>query len=243
MKRPTLLAICYAAVWERTMIISIRPINLNKIFKLATNLLFVFVITVAIPSESVACHKNEIPHGKNTECGDDPSPPSDDGTQLYGLVISGDMVGIGKDWELLGSRTIDYKEFFAAPAFGELVLDYFRNSSGPFLGDGPKCFVHPDHPKLFAANLGKSKGNLAAATFWFWGDTDDGVTEVLYRAGLKGTFGVTGDWPPADGIVKTLTLTEWRIAVENEGKDIKSISCLDEGTFTAGVVINVVDTP
>ena len=226
---------------------SIRPINLNQILKLATGLLFVFVLGIVIPNESFACHKL-VPHGPHT-CDDPDPPPNDDGTQLYGLSISGEMVGEGKDWELLGSRTIDYKEFFADPAFGVLDLSYFQSSSGPFLLDGPVCFRRPDpssptsptNPtKLFAANLGKSKGNLAAATFWFWGDTDDGGTEVLYRAGLKGTFSESGDWPPADGIVKTLTLTKWRMAVENEGKDIKSISCLDEGTFNNIVVIEVV---
>ena len=92
--------------------------------------------------------------------------------------------------------------------------------------------------------MGKSKGNSAAATFWFWGYTnDDSETQVLYRAGLKGTFSDSGNWPPATATVQTLTLTDWRIAVENEGREIKAISCLKEGVFDNHVKIEVVNTP
>ena len=54
---------------------SIRPINLNQILKLATGLLFVFVLGIVIPNESFACHR-EVPHGPHT-CPDPGPTPTD----------------------------------------------------------------------------------------------------------------------------------------------------------------------
>jgi hypothetical protein len=59
----------------------IRPTNPNQILKLATGLLFVFVLGIVVPNEGFACHKGE-PHGPHTCDGPTDPPGTTDPTTL-----------------------------------------------------------------------------------------------------------------------------------------------------------------
>ena len=91
--------------------------------------------------------------------------------------------------------------------------------------------------ELHSGGLGKSRKSSANGKFWFQGFTNDGSdTPVLYLLQLYGVFDNVKKWPPAENTDSILTMTAWKIGVENEGQAIKNISCLGEGdTETAPV--------
>ncbi len=60
---------------------------------------------------------------------------------------------------------------------------------------------------------------------------------VLYVLKLFGEEGSAGECPPEN--IATLYMTSWELKVENEGKTIKGISCLGEGTD----LVNITVTP
>ena len=91
---------------------SIRPINLNQILKLATGLLFVFVLGIVIPNESFACHRGE-PHGGHT-C-PDPGPTPTDPSNLPSCDRLLCLASVGK-WRKPAARL--YAERFGGPGDG-----------------------------------------------------------------------------------------------------------------------------
>ncbi len=86
------------------MFVSISPINLNQILKLATGLLFILVLGVVIPNESFACHK-DVPHGPHTCDPPDPEPdpPPPDPTTLTECDRWLCIASVGK-WHRLAAR-------------------------------------------------------------------------------------------------------------------------------------------
>ena len=100
------------------------------------------------------------------------------------------------------------------------------------LGLGPNEFCFPGdivdpHASLFPlhqAFIKPGKKGRAEASFWFHGTTKDGMVRVLYLLKLIGAFESPEVWPSA----QKLTMTDWELKVENEGKAIKSISCIGE---------------
>ena len=95
---------------------------------------------------------------------------------------------------------------------------------------------HPDFPgnylpphdsayELHQAIIKSGKKGRAEASFWFHGATTNGMVRVLYLLKLFGTFDNPEDWPSA----QKLTMTDWELTVENEGKKIKGESCSGDG--------------
>ncbi len=159
-------------------------------------------------------------------------------SHLYDVTISGDLSGGGMNWQQeSGNSRVNFKDWFQ-DITGSLDLSYFRlryENGGPFDGSrGENCFGGGDVP-LFQAILDKSRGGSAEANFWFVGNTATiPSTQVMYRLRLFGVFDGLDDWPPS--VSKTMIMTDWRMVVENEGKKIKTISCVGDGTFDPGEV-------
>lgn len=81
------------------------------------------------------------------------------------------------------------------------------------------------------ANFSQGRGGRAQAGFFFHGFTSKGG-EVLATLLLIGDFDDSEVWfPPTHSSSSTLTMTGWEMGVTNEGKAIKSISCIGEGQF------------
>ena len=91
----------------------------------------------------------------------------------------------------------------------------------------PTDFLSPHTAsfQLHQAFIKSGKKGRAEASFWFHGKTFLDDVRVLYLLKLFGEFESGKEWPGA----QTLTMTDWELKVENEGKAIKMISCQGEG--------------
>ncbi len=183
---------------------------------------------------SVTARCTPWPSCRMGESGDGPND------HLFDVTIWGDLSGGGVNWQQeSGSSWVNFKPWFQ-DITGSLDLSYFRlpyKDGGPFYDSrGEICFGVGDVDLFQAILSGKRRGS-AEGNFWFVGNTEDGLTEVMYRLRLFGWL-VDGpdDWPPPPSGSKTMTMIDWKMVVENEGKDIKNISCLGDGTFDPGEV-------
>ena len=177
--------------------------------------------------------------GKPTCPGDHPSckEAGDDG---YSVTIEGQVEGHSTDNWLLGvggKKSIGFNDASLGHDVGDFTdLSFFTISNGPFGSDGATCFKFP--AELHQATIKQGKGGRAQAAFWFDGKTNDGNTSVLYALALYGLFDPATAWPP-EGTPHVMIMTDWKIIVENEGKAIKSISCIGEGDDDITVQITV----
>ena len=111
-----------------------------------------------------------------------------------------------------------------------------------FTGEDPDCFPEDtgtDHTStslfpLHQAIVKQGRKGRAEASFWFHGATTEG-DEVLYVLNLFGHFADENAEFPGTA---ELLMDDWELKVENEGKAIKSISCIGE----LGVVDEVLVT-
>lgn len=101
-------------------------------------------------------------------------------------------------------------------------------------GEDESCFppdTGDDHASasdfpLHQAIVKRGKQGSVEASFWFHGATDDGSVEVLYVLKLFGDIDGNVEFPgTAD-----LSMDEWELKVENEGRKIKKMSCESQGT-------------
>jgi len=183
------------------------------------------VSVVAHPCKHHIDTEPEHPHCNST--------PTTDPEDLYSVSSSAgsDLYVRGFEWQEGAGKSLDGSAL--------LNLSYFH-SNGQFTNDATKCFPAND-VALFAGGLNK-KGNAGAAKgmFWFVGKTGDGNTEVLYLLQVFGKLDYPDDWPPEKSNV--MRMTEWSMKVENEGKQVKDISCLGEGTTGFSTIISVIKT-
>jgi len=176
----------------------------------------------------------------------DPKCPGDHpsckeaGADGYSVTIEGDVDGKSEDNWLLGvggKNSIGFNAATAGHDVGDFTsLHFFTGSDSPFGSVGATCFSVP--AELTQATIKQGKGGRAQAAFWFDGKTDDGITSVLYALALFGLFDTETAWPP-EGTPHVMMMTDWKIIVENEGKAIKSISCIGEGDDDITVQITV----
>jgi hypothetical protein len=122
-------------------------------------------------------------------------------------------------------------------------LDFFREFFGP---KGLSCFggtdptVPENEPNLktnFNGFLRKHKKDAANGMFWFRGHTSDPADgKVLYLLEVTGKFDDPATWPKNDNL---MSMPNWTLKVENEGKDVAWRSCEDSGTWDAEDVMIV----
>ena len=163
------------------------------------------------------------------------SPATDPVTSLYTVTSTGGTTGThehglvwGWDWLDGAAKSVDYVDFKNV-GWGAVNLSYFQALNGPFSTNGVNCFPSVD-VQLHAGGFGKSKHSSANGKFWFQGFTNDGSgIPVLYLLQLYGVFDDVKKWPPATNTHTLITMTAWKMSVENEGQEIKNISCLGEG--------------
>ncbi len=175
----------------------------------------------------------------------------DDGGDVaeYVVTISGDMTGASDfKWreDFGGKKTIGLNDAAGGRIPGEFTdLSFFgalpaAPPTPPFTaGDGANCFSSASFT-IHQGSVSKGRGGRAQAGFFFHGLTNDGSVMVLYGLQLIGEFalGAEVEWPPSDGGDTVLNIATWELSATNEGKDIKSISCIGEGA-TNNVTITV----
>ena len=148
-------------------------------------------------------------------------------------IINGDVTFDSVDhWvKGVGRDTID-SSFPTNDGFRDL-LSFFGNfdDSDPFTDeDAVKCFPVPPYP-IFVGGIGPGKKGKAEAQFWFDAFTfDESGTTLLYQLRFLGDFDNRDLWLPSTGATSFLNMDEWRLTATNEGQEIKSISCIGEGT-------------
>jgi hypothetical protein len=113
-------------------------------------------------------------------------------------------------------------------------LDYFRGLFGP---EGLSCFGSIGSPTYFGGFLRKHKKDAANGMFWFVGSTGVApLKEVLYLLEVTGEFVNPATWPENDNL---MSMPNWTLKVENEGKDVARRSCEGSGTWDAEDVMIV----
>ena len=169
----------------------------------------------------------------------------DDGQEVtYSVMISGDVSGNGDNWigGVGGKNGIGLNDAGEGGGVGELTaLTFLTSSTGPFVTDGLKCFGSSSR-LIHQAIIKRGRGGRAEASFWFDGKTNDGSdTDVLYALALFGKFHEFNVWPPV-GEPHLIIMTDWKIIVENEGKEIKSISCIGESPDDIFISVDILVT-
>jgi hypothetical protein len=208
----------------------------NRYFGLVAGLLLVAFLGFALPSDSFACHKNNKPHGPNGEpC--DGGAPGNGGTevQLYDVNFSGVVSGSGSDWESTNNGKVSWQSSWGTGVGGVLDLSYFE---GEFT-NGTNCFG--DSGLVFSASLAQQRDRSASGVIWFEGYTDDRSTLVLYRLRIDGLLEAPDNWIPS--AKNTMTMTTWSMHLENQGRQVKNISCLGEGDFLHNKPLTIVIDP
>jgi len=206
------------------MINSIGTSYPNRILRLMTSLVLVFALGLAIPNESLACHKNNKPHGPNGEPCDD-GAPGNGGTEIqyYDVQFSGVVAGRGSDWESSNNDKVSWQRSWGTGDGGVLNLSYFEDE----FTLGAECFGLSG--PVFAASLAQQRGGGASGAIWFEGYAEDAATPILYRLRIDGLFDDPDNWLPS--VSNTMTMTAWSMHLENQGRQVKNISCLGEGDF------------
>ena len=185
--------------------------------------------------------------GKPDKCPDHPSC-KDGGDAKYSVAISGDVLGnsvAGYPWSKGGGRnTINSPPYNA----GFLTdLSFFAalpvEPPPPFTaGQATVCFAAGTFP-LYGGFINQGKKGTAQANFWFFAKTYDGIPPgsdpitVLYQLTYTGVF--ASGWLPEIGSPAFLNMNEWRLHAENEGDDIKAISCIGEGTTNVMITVEL----
>jgi hypothetical protein len=140
------------------------------------------------------------------------------------------------------------KQVYSQRGRNELMnLDYFRVEFGP---KGLRCFGGTD-PTIstnltnqmtnFGGFLRKHKKDAANGMFWFVGSTGDVPPlerkQVLYLLEVTGEFvGGPAGWPENENL---MSMPNWTLKVENEGKDVARRSCEGSGTWDSGELMMV----
>lgn len=122
----------------------------------ALPLIFVLALVALAPNESVACHRDNIPHGKDTDC----SPP-DGGDGGHNTGGGGGQGGFGE----LGNACLNLPEMGPSA------------DNGTIANDGVSVYCHGQDgqisvPKRFRIDTKKFNGNDSS----YWVDADCGHT-------------------------------------------------------------------
>ena len=193
------------------------------------------VPALADPGDDDGCHEHK------EECG------GGGDVAEYSVTISGAMTGASDhNWRgnFGGKKNIGLNDAAEGRIPGEFTdLSIFTSSGGPFDevdgNNGQECFLVP--AVIHQGNVSKGRGGRAQAGFFFDGLTFEQVNNmdvpVLYGLVLTGVFSTNTPWPPTAGNPAVLTMTAWELSATNEGKAIKSISCIGKGA--TGVTITV----
>jgi hypothetical protein len=191
-----------------------------------------------------------------SEGGDHPSCKDALGGGGYSVIFMGDLTGGSSENWLGDSKGVGLNDagvhdgvgmflvstdlpFFASEFYGD------DDNSGAlcFPGEEHGDFVYEEDYLLHQAQIKEGKKGRAEATFWFHGLTAEvtNPTRVLYALTLYGDFDETKPWPPVDDEHVILMKKGWKMIVENEGKAIKDVSCIDkiEGDDVIDVTITV----
>lgn len=194
--------------------------------------------TPAFSAKPGACDPPQDPPHPSCNSGDDT-----DGA-MFNVLIAGDALAGGSGdnpWleSFGGKNAIGLND--AAPAGFDIGT---LTGLGSFTGQPGACFPsdfvdpHSSAFQLHQAIIKSGKKGRAEASFWFHGATDDGSVRVLYVLKLFGDF--VGDVEfPGNAI---LSMSDWELKVENEGRKIKNMSCAGQGT-NKNVTITVVEEP
>ena len=102
---------------------------------------------------------------------------------------------------------------------------------------GAVCFPPGTDFVIEGGSIGQKKGRAEAA-FWFQANTFEGGQTLFYQ--LYFTGDIAGQWLPENKGIAVITTTEWRLTATNVGQDIKSISCIGEGSIGSGAGIQFV---
>ncbi len=194
-----------------------------KILRLSTLSLTLAIAVLTLGYVNVASAAKPICPGDHPSC-------KEAGDSGYKVTIEGHVDGVSDDnWlgGFGGKKSIGLNDASEEHKVGAFTnLDFFTENS-PFGDFGTTCFPGPF--TIHQAIISRGKGGRAQAAFWFDGKTDDNSTDVLYALALFGQFDPEIAWPPDEGKPHLIMMEDWKIIVENEGKEIKSISCIGEG--------------
>ena len=186
------------------------------------------VPALADPGDDDGCHEHKEDCGGGGGGGGDVAE--------YSVTISGAMTGASDhNWRgnFGGKKNIGLNDASPSRMVGEFTnLEFFTNTNGPFGGLGAMCFPKASFPlTIHQAIIKRGKGGRAQAGFWFDGKTDDGTTAVLYALALFGQFNADDTdipWLPPDETTHKILMMDWKMIVENERKEIRSMSCIGE---------------
>ena len=203
-----------------------------NILRLSTLSLTLAIAMMTLGYVSVASAAKPICPGDHPSC-------KEAGESGYSVTIEGHVEGASADMEgasadnwlggVAGKNSIGLNDASEGHNVGAFTgLEFFTGNDSPFGSDGASCF--PSAPfTIHQAIISRGKGGRAQASFWFDGFTKHDNTSVLYALALFGQFDSDKAWPPVEGEHHLIMMTDWKIIVENEGKEIKSISCIGEG--------------
>ncbi len=178
----------------------------------------------------------------HAHCGPGGVDPDD---ATYSVVIDGNVQGgwiVGHPWSKGGKKnTINGP---IRPFVGEFTdLSFFtatlaENPPAFTAAQGAVCFPPGTNFPLHAGGISQGKKGRAEAQFWFEANTFEGGQTLFYQLKLIGVF--HEPWLPGSLGFTHVLMDEWRLTATNEGADIKSISCIGEGTGI-GVTITVTE--
>ena len=190
--------------------------------------------TLGYVNPSVAQKPDRCPD--HPSCKDDSS--DDSGTILFDVVLTEDVpvTVVGTNWQSSSNNQIQYQEFWEQST-GSINLSYFfdrfgKDASADERERGVTCFgsISSDGDvDVFSAILSQAKNGIdATAVIWFRGYPSETIVEILYRLRLDGAI------VPQSGLLaedSVMTLTDWSMHIENQGRWMKEESCLGSEEF------------
>lgn len=211
------------------------------------------------PDADTGCH---VRHNKDCNGGDDGGRDE----TFYDVVITGTISGESTTpWLTFGKETsigLNDSSLPLRPGVGKFtdLVNFFMSVSDDPLAlfsaaDAGICFAIIDEGNNLSKNppfaihqgrVQEGRGGRAQASFWFHASThtavDGELVTVLYALLLTGDFDEGSSLPPTGNSV-VLSITAWQLTATNEGKAVKSASCIGEGTVTVNDVDVTVTGP
>ena len=154
---------------------------------------------------------------------------------FLGFTFSAYAIKPGNDypkygWEWIWNGTQVGSTYAQGRTF-PLEMTYISPLVGNYPGSDNECFGDD----VTFGGFFRKKAGKAVGMFWFPGFTKYSAgnqKKVLYLLKIEGTFVAGSDGFPGNG--KVMHMTHWTLSVENQGKRVKSRSCVGSGTFGSG---------
>ncbi len=195
------------------------------------------------PSSITGCHGEHKPCDGVVDGGRDET--------FYNVGISGLISGGSTTpWRTFGKETsigLNDSSIDGRPGVGVFTALSFLGT--PFTDEERNiCFPLDDDDKLIEltihqGNVREGRGGRAQAGFFFDGSThstvEGSLVTVLYHLLLTGDFEpLESSLPPITDNPVVLSMLTWELTATNEGKAVKSASCIGEGTVD-GIAVTV----